>query len=113
MGGSEKERKEAINRICSKLNVSFNQLMNMLDDFNKRVFELNSKTVEYAKNFLVPKGEIINNQIEYDLNDDDKSVLLGYKKRNHEILEKEFPQLFEVIDDLKIFEEKINPNLFK
>ena len=85
---------------------------NLQDDYNKRVFELNLKTVEYAKNFIAPKGHIVDNQIEYDLNDDDKAVLLGYKNSNNETLKKEFPLIFEVMEDLKFFEDKIDTKLF-
>jgi hypothetical protein len=114
MSESKKDHAEVLNRICKKLDVSAQMFINMLEDYNKRVFELNSETVNFTKKFIFPKGTLVNGMLEYDLNDDDKAILLGYKKRALETLNKEFPALYENWEDVKIFQNKdVDLNLYK
>ena len=113
MAGTKEEQIQAADRVCRKLNISLQELLNRLGKYNQRVYELNCETIEYTKKFIAPKGTMVNGQIEYDLNDDDRAILAGYKKHAIETLEKEFPELFDVMDDLKYFENnKINLDMY-
>lgn len=101
-------KKEAIDRVCSKLEISIEELEKKLILYNKRAFELNEKTIKFAQEFLFSKKE--NNKETYVLNEDDKTILLGYKKKTLDTLKKEFPELTnkEILKDLKYFETDLN-----
>ncbi len=109
---NSKEQLEAAKRVCKTLDISLQQFMNRLDEYNKRVDELNKTTIKFAKDFLAPKGTVVNGRLEYDLTDDDKAILTGYKKKTAETLEGEFPDLFNNWEDVKIFEGRVNPDLY-
>ena len=114
MGKLKSEELEAVGRICKNLNISMQQFFNILESYTDRVFELNQKTVEFTKNFIFPKGIVINDKFEYVLSDDDKSILNGYKNSAINTLKKEFPEIYENWEDFKMFQTNdINPNLFK
>jgi len=84
----------------------------LLDKYNERVKEINHETLGYAKTFLLPKAVKVENNWIYNLNDDDKAVLAGYKKKGEDKLAEEFPELQEVWDDLKYFEGHIDMDLY-
>lgn len=100
------EKLEAVKRILKKLKISRDAFFMLLDEYNTRTKELNQRILKYSENFLLPHmRENEDGSFEYTLTEDDRNVLSGYKKQNDEILEKEFPELFEVMDDLRIFED--------
>ena len=112
MESSKKDKIQAADRICRKLDMSLKELMELMERYNQRVYELNKITVKYANDFLLPKGRIVNGEYVYDINDDDKAILLAYRKKAEETLADEFPELEEIREDLKHFEDGIDPNMY-
>lgn len=105
---SSENKAQAAKNACRRLNITLAQLSEKFDAYNKRVSELNEVTVEFARNFIAPKGKTgKKGELIYDLNDDDKTILLAYKKKAANSLADEFPDILEVMDDLKIFEVDI------
>jgi len=102
---TDKEQLQAADRICRHLNISIQEMSNLLDRYNKRVHELNEEIFNYATSFIQPKGVLNENQeFVYHLNDDDRAILAGYNKRATDQLKEEFPEIYEVWDDVKIFQ---------
>jgi hypothetical protein len=112
MQSSEREQIQAADRICRKLNITIQQLFEKIDHYNKRVEEINRETTTYVKAFIAPKAVMVNGQLEYELNDDDKAILSGYKKRGQEQLAKEFPEFDDIWDDLKHFQGDVDLNMY-
>lgn len=97
---------EAVKKILPKLKMSQDAFFTMLDEYNVRIGELNQRIFDHAEKFLTKNiVEREDGTFEYTLTEDDTAILDGFKKQNTEILEKEFPKLFEVMDDLRIFED--------
>jgi hypothetical protein len=111
MAGSNKDQVQAAYRICEKLDITLPQLMEKLDAYNEKVSEVNKEVLKYAKAFLLPKATLVGGEYIYDLNEDDKAILSGYKKKAEETLAKEFPEFQEVWEDLQVFQQQIDPDL--
>jgi len=96
----------AIKRILPKIGMSQDGFYMMLEKYNEKIVELNQRIYDHAQKFLTKNiKELDDGTFEYTLTQDDRDILDGYRKQNTEILEKEFPELFEVMDDLRIFED--------
>ena len=106
---SPKEQLQAADKICRKLNITIIKFSELLDKYNKRVTELNQITINFAKIFLMSKAEYNENkEIVYNLTDDDRAILAGYKKKADDTLKKEFPEFQDVWEYLKVFETNAN-----
>ena len=109
---TSKEQLKAANNICRNLDITIQQFFNKIDEYNKRVDELNQITVDYVKNFLAPKAIRVKGELEFDLNNDDKAILSGYKENMVKTLQEEFPELYENWDDLKMFLGTVNTDQY-
>lgn len=105
------EHQKIVDRVCKNLKITQQELLNRMKEYNDRVEVLNEKTIQYAKDFIAPKGMIIDDKFVYNLNDDDKIILSGYKKKVSDTLKEEFQDLYDNWDDVKIFEQALNSDI--
>ena len=89
--------------IAETLEITPFELAARMLTYNNRLHELNQRSIDFMKKFILPKGDVIDNKLHYDLNHDDITMLKGFKEDSEKKLGEEFPDLEQFKEELDIF----------
>lgn len=104
MENSEKDKAfDTFIHIAETLEITPFELAARMLTYNNRLHELNQRSIDFMKKFILPKGDVIDNKLHYDLNHDDITMLKGFKEDSEKKLGEEFPDLEQFKEELDIF----------